>query len=123
MNDNTLPHKLTKAMELVRELSVSSLQELQTFVSKEIHLRGAEERRAAIAQIHAIAQASGIDLRTLASKVATAKTARKSFGPVAPVYANPADATETWTGRGRKPRWLVVQLDAGADISEFKIAA
>lgn len=124
MNDNTgIPHKLNSAMELIRALNVSNLQQLQTFLAKEIHERGAEERRTAILQIHAIAQASGIDLRTLAAKVATAKTARKPIGPAPALYANPADTTETWSGRGRTPRWLRSQLDAGEDISKFKIAA
>ena len=30
---------------------------------------------------------------------------------VAAKYANPDDPTETWTGRGRKPRWLVGQAE------------
>lgn len=122
MNDNAaVPHKLTKVIELIRELTVSSLQELQTVVAKEIHMRGAEDRRVAILQIQAIAQSAGIDLRHLANT--KAPQGRKSTGPIPPMYANPANPAETWTGRGRKPRWIASQLDAGADISQFKIAA
>jgi DNA-binding protein H-NS len=36
-------------------------------------------------------------------------------------YANPDDATDTWTGRGRKPNWLVARLKKGAKLSEFEI--
>ena len=38
---------------------------------------------------------------------------------VAAKYANPDDASETWTGRGRKPRWLVAKLKAGDRIEKF----
>ena len=38
---------------------------------------------------------------------------------VAIKYANPDDASETWTGRGRKPRWLVAKLKAGDRIEKF----
>ena len=36
-------------------------------------------------------------------------------------YANPEDASQTWTGRGRKPNWLVAKLKKGASISAFAI--
>ena len=39
----------------------------------------------------------------------------------APKYANPDDPTQTWTGRGRKPNWLVARLKKGAKIENFAI--
>ena len=36
-------------------------------------------------------------------------------------YANPDDATDTWTGRGRNPNWLVARVNKGAKLSEFEI--
>jgi DNA-binding protein H-NS len=46
-------------------------------------------------------------------------------GPKKPVgiakYANPDDKSDTWTGRGRKPNWLVARLKKGAKLSEFEI--
>ena len=32
---------------------------------------------------------------------------------VAPKYRNPDNASETWSGRGRKPKWVEEQLAAG----------
>ncbi|MEO6783436.1 MAG: H-NS family nucleoid-associated regulatory protein, partial [Bradyrhizobium sp.] len=29
---------------------------------------------------------------------------------------------ETWSGRGKKPRWLVSALKAGSKIEDFRIA-
>ena len=40
---------------------------------------------------------------------------------VAAKYANPDDPSETWTGRGRKPRWLSAKLADGAKIEKFLI--
>ena len=36
-------------------------------------------------------------------------------------YRNPKNPSETWTGRGRKPRWLNEAIAAGADISDLEI--
>ena len=36
-------------------------------------------------------------------------------------YANPEDKSDTWTGRGRKPNWLVTRLKKGASLSDFEI--
>jgi DNA-binding protein H-NS len=36
-------------------------------------------------------------------------------------YANPENKSETWTGRGRKPNWLVARLKKGAKIEDFSI--
>lgn len=36
-------------------------------------------------------------------------------------YANPENKSETWTGRGRKPNWLVARLKKGAKMDDFAI--
>jgi DNA-binding protein H-NS len=40
---------------------------------------------------------------------------------VAAKYVNPDDPSETWTGRGRKPRWLNAKLQEGAKLEKFLI--
>lgn len=45
---------------------------------------------------------------------------RKSRGPVEPKYHHP-ETGETWSGRGRAPRWLVAAESAGADRGEFRL--
>jgi DNA-binding protein H-NS len=44
-------------------------------------------------------------------------------GTVAPKYRNPANAAETWAGRGLKPRWLVAAIKEGNKLEDFAIAA
>ena len=40
---------------------------------------------------------------------------------VAVKYANPDHPTQTWTGRGRKPNWLIAKTKAGNKIDRFLI--
>jgi DNA-binding protein H-NS len=43
-------------------------------------------------------------------------------GKVAPKYRNPDSPSETWAGRGLKPRWLAAALKAGKKLEYFSIA-
>ena len=47
---------------------------------------------------------------------------RRKYPRVLPKYQNPSEPTETWSGRGKRPRWLVSALNAGARIEDFAIA-
>jgi len=38
-----------------------------------------------------------------------------------PKYANPDNAAQQWTGRGRKPNWVVEQLEAGRTLEDLTI--
>jgi DNA-binding protein H-NS len=44
------------------------------------------------------------------------------YGPVAPKFRNPDNPSETWAGRGLKPRWLVAALKSGKKLEDFLIA-
>jgi DNA-binding protein H-NS len=54
---------------------------------------------------------------------ATRPAARKGrkLGKVAPKYRNPAKPSETWTGRGKHPRWMAEQLKKGKKPEDFLI--
>ena len=46
---------------------------------------------------------------------------RRSYPTVFPKFRNPEQPSETWTGRGKKPRWLTAQLKSGKQIGDFRI--
>ena len=48
---------------------------------------------------------------------------RRPYPPVLPKYFNPDQPSETWTGRGKRPRWLVAQLKSGKRVEDFTIQA
>ena len=46
---------------------------------------------------------------------------RRPYPKVFPKYQNPKNPTETWSGRGRHPRWLSPQLGSGKKLDDFRI--
>lgn len=51
----------------------------------------------------------------------TKSPTRRPYPPVFPKYRNPAEPSETWVGRGKKPRWLAAELKSGKQIDDFRI--
>jgi len=47
----------------------------------------------------------------------------RKYAKVPPKYRNPNEPSETWSGRGKRPRWLTQALLAGQKIEDFAIAA
>ena len=46
---------------------------------------------------------------------------RRKYPRVYPKYQNPNEPSETWSGRGKQPRWLAAALKTGHKIEEFMI--
>jgi DNA-binding protein H-NS len=46
---------------------------------------------------------------------------RRPYPTVVPKYRNPDNSSETWSGRGKQPRWLTAKLEAGKPIDDFSI--
>jgi DNA-binding protein H-NS len=47
---------------------------------------------------------------------------RRKYPKVLPKYCNPSAPDETWSGRGKQPRWLVAALQSGHRLEEFRIS-
>src|SRR5277367_5993189 len=45
---------------------------------------------------------------------------RRKYPRVLPKYRNP-NTSETWSGRGKLPRWLVAAMKSGRKLEEFRI--
>lgn len=45
---------------------------------------------------------------------------RRKYPRVLPKYRDP-QTFETWSGRGKRPRWLVAAMKSGRKIEEFRI--
>lgn len=46
---------------------------------------------------------------------------RRKYPKVLPKYVNPLVPNETWSGRGKQPRWLVAALKSGQKLEDLKI--
>src|ERR1700738_4525566 len=47
--------------------------------------------------------------------------ARRKYPRVFPKYRNPQTPSETWSGRGKQPRWLVADIKTGRKMEDFRI--
>jgi DNA-binding protein H-NS len=65
--------------------------------------------------LRAMAEKHGFNLNELFGKRGGKR------GPSEVKYRNPKDTSQTWTGRGRKPNWLVDALKKGTKIDSFAI--
>ena len=59
--------------------------------------------------------------RSSLPRFATDRPPRRKYPKVLPKYFNPQAPSETWSGRGKRPRWLVAALETGHRLDEFKI--
>lgn len=50
-----------------------------------------------------------------------APSGTRSRSDLPPTHRDPKNPENTWTGRGRKPNWLVEYMEKGHDPDEFKL--
>jgi DNA-binding protein H-NS len=104
----------------LQTLSIAELKSLQGEIAVEMESRGKEERQKLLQEFRDKAKALGMSLEELmAGQKAKGKT--RSAGKVAAKYANPADAGQTWTGRGKRPHWVNECLTGGKSLDDLKV--
>jgi DNA-binding protein H-NS len=74
-----------------------------------------------LAQLHGRKQLDQSVLIKLNAGKESRDPPRRRYPKVFPKYQNPAVPAETWSGRGKQPRWLVSALKTGKSIEEFAI--
>lgn len=98
----------------ITKLSFDQLSELIKIATKLQENKKQEEKAALLEAFKQQAKAKGMTL----DEILSSKSVRKS----APAkYRNPDDASQTWTGRGRKPHWVVNALANGASMNSLEI--
>ncbi|PZX41976.1 DNA-binding protein H-NS [Roseinatronobacter thiooxidans] len=100
----------------VSTLSLDELKKLQKDVAKAIESFEERARKKALAEADAVVRQHGFTIDQLFGKAPKATRAA-----VAPKYANPSDPSQTWTGRGRKPRWIIAELESGKTLEDMSI--
>jgi DNA-binding protein H-NS len=55
------------------------------------------------------------------ARKATRKPSKMAGSKVAPKYRNPENESETWSGRGKQPRWLQAFTSKGRVLDDFLI--
>lgn len=101
-----------KASELAA-LSLKELRALAERVDAAIAEREKQDRVDVKAKLADIAEKAGFSVGEL---FGSGRNGKRSAAAIK--FRNPKDPSQTWTGRGRKPNWIV---DAGGDPERFRI--
>lgn len=117
------------------DLNELSARELDSLITKARKRKTTLQKRKPVAtvraKLRAAAKAEGYTVEELfggkTARTATTRKPRKSaskgrkLGKVAPKYRNPAKPSETWTGRGKQPRWMAALTRKGKKPDDFLI--
>ena len=98
-------------------MSYAELAELESKLAGLKAQKQSEERATIKAKLIAVAKEAGFDIHDLFGRGRGGKG-----GKVAPKYRDPKNPTNTWTGRGRMPRWLTAATKGSkAKVQEYLI--
>ena len=102
-------------------LSLDGLRDLRRKVDRAIVSFEERNRRAAQAAAEEAARKHGYSLADLTgSKPVPGRKLMSRVG-LRPGYANPDDRNQTWSGRGRRPRWVTAHLNAGRTLEDLAL--
>lgn len=105
-------------MELdLNSLDLKELKSLHSRVAKAIATYEDRRKREALAQLEEKARELGF---TSLSELTGGAATRKRTASEAK-FANPANSDDTWSGRGRKPRWFTEALASGKTEADLSI--
>lgn len=113
----------TQAVETTAAPVLPSLLAQKAELDKQIEKALAEEKADAIGQIKQVMQDYGITVEDLTAapkrgrKAGTADAGERK--PVAPKYRD--EAGNTWTGRGKQPKWVADALAGGLTLEDLLI--
>ena len=99
----------------VDKMSLKELVDLEARVRRAIANAKERERSDLKNKIASLAENAGFTVTELFGG------GRGKGGKVAVKYRNKDNLSETWTGRGRQPKWLAAKLSKGAKLSDFAL--
>lgn len=100
----------------IESLSLKELKDLRVQIDRAISSFEDRRKRDALAKLEAEARELGFTLQDLVEASQLRKRA-----PSQAKYANPANPADTWSGRGRKPRWFIEAISAGTSPEDMAV--
>jgi len=103
-------------------MSIDDMWQLHEEISGVLSVRLTSEKRELEKRLAQLRREK--EMRQSESADSQAKDApreRRKYPRVFPKYRNPNEPSETWSGRGKQPRWLTAALKTGHTIDEFVI--
>jgi DNA-binding protein H-NS len=105
-------------------IAIDELWQLHAEISRVLSDRLTSQKRELekqLAQLSPGTQVEPSDRREALSSKGLTSAARRKYPRVFPKFRNPQVPAETWSGRGKHPRWLSAALKTGRKIEEFLI--
>jgi DNA-binding protein H-NS len=105
-------------------MSVDEMWHLHEEIGRILSVRLTSERRELekrLAQLRRENEIRRPEQSETSPAIVKAQSTRRKYPRVFPKYRNPKEPSETWSGRGKQPRWLAAALNAGHTIEEFLI--
>lgn len=112
--------------------SLPELRDAMAELTALIAEREKTEREEVAAEIERLAKQRGFALADLFPDLGTERGAEKAKGKadkgtgrgtVAPKYRDPLEPSQTWTGRGRKPKWVLEREAEGRTLESMLITS
>jgi DNA-binding protein H-NS len=100
----------------IKSLNQTQLNELITRAEARKQELAKERVSKVREKLVALAKAEGFTLEDLFGR-----GGRKTRRPASPKYRNPVDITQTWSGRGKRPRWFHAALKTGKKEKDLLI--
>lgn len=100
----------------LKSMSIDALVDLKGKIDAVLTAKVQDKRRSLESELSSLSRVDG----TGRSRISFGRGIR---GKVAPKYRNPENPSETWAGRGLKPRWLAAALKSGKKLDDFVIGA
>ena len=95
----------------------SELLEIMKQIPLELKKRDKTVKKDLREKMHKLAEDAGYSLDDILTN-SKAKPSKKAE----PKYQNPDDPSATWSGRGRKPLWIIAALESGTTLEELEIS-
>lgn len=95
-------------------MDLRELRDLQARVARAIATFEERRKKAALAEVEELLRQKGYSLADITA-LAPARRRKAARSVSQARYANPANPAQTWSGRGRRPKWFSDAVAAGRD--------
>ena len=103
------------------QMTVEELETLAGQVQKAIVAKKAQAKKILLNDIERVAREAGVSLSELFAITGSPAKSSNLRAAVAAKYRNPNNNSQTWTGRGRQPLWIVALLAEGKHLDDLLI--
>lgn len=104
----------------LNSMSLRELKDLQVRVNRAVATYEDRRKKEALAELEDKARELGFSLSELLAAQSQRPVRTRAAGTAK--FANPLDPSETWTGRGRKPKWFTDALAMGQSPEDMAVA-